>query len=1018
MGEKKKRRVWILISLMIIIFLCLGSIVGGYFFLRKRSMNGRPLVLIHKPENQMKVQEGEIITLHATGRGGDGIQKMKIWIDDQLIKEKVPVNSNSKNITLMGVWHAQQPGNHVIIAEVITKEGMKGQASIIISVQEAENLTQTHTIGVGETIESIANAHTVDVNVLADANPGLGEIGDELTIPGDGLSDIPEEGIVSDEAAPIPEGVPPGSIEDVFEPLGFDFSNPFEGSTHSSPIGLQFNLLELIADEYEGLHCYVKMGYSQTRWYPDLDNNQSTDESFTLIGERSWDVAPYFTFHSSPIIFWPQDEALNMRVKCVGINGGMDSLDLGVWEEEIAPERWTGISLTGDANGPDGSFAIRYRIDRIPADEDVIPAYLDLDMTPPTNARLDTSSRKLLWDYEPRDDEDVIDGFRIYLNNTLQWIEPSDSLESNLPDEWLHPPCGERYIFSVTAFRYGIPDGPESIPAITSIDTPMEGCSRQIEISFRELETFDLGGDDSGERKIGDVGPAYGDFIANDGSIHFSGGSIGSIWGNLDYPAGLNHNTVYDLFDMWRSGGWGFDQPPHLTVDVPPSGSFQFGFFINDDDDESGNDIICEGYSDMYLDNGSGALDHVHEGTLMSSNGRCQLKYWFGPAIGSPVGSGEEGGEPLPDLYITELEVDADSGSVNIHLENIGTAAWPQRDLQIELLTRERESLGIYTWPDFYMERGSSIIIQTEMPLDDPNDLCALVDPNEMVPEAGETTNGFANHPICTKVPDLRIASVSFDAVENSYRMEVENLGESLVNRPLDFSFYVEGESEPIIDYRFTGNIQEGTKRAFILSNVSEDKRLELNNGYTLVVDENNQITESDENNNTFEVTPTLLDICWCDSHIPHFRGSGSSARITLTIETVYGESIQVVQTAYRESTLASNESSIFDFGHTWDQGHSDSLFSCGEHFSPVRVLNDGYVRIRIDSEFQTENSGPWDDLGSATLPLPLISLPYLPESTGNCEENGHYEFRVRPSDGNYDNADWFSVLTIGRINP
>jgi len=1023
MGNKKHRK-WILIGSLILVVLCVISTLSIVLWQRSRNIDSRPLVLIHNPANRAVVTEGEVVSLHATARSASGLKKMEFWIDDQLIAEKLSLNSDTTNMTLVDVWNAIQPGEHVIIARAISKNGVDGQATISIKVTEADYRELMHIVEEGETLDIIAEEYGVSSDALAGANRELDEsgleAGDELMIPDSEPSTGSPEAPESNSPAPIPEDDAPGSLDSMADMFDLDLSDYFGRSQDTAPVGLRLELLELTTDAFEGLHCYIGAGLSPSKWYPDLDSNQSTDESFELIGERSWNVRTHLMDESAPVIFWPQNEPLNARVACVGITGGgTDALELGTWEENIPAERWTGIPLVGEASGPDGSFSFSYRIGRVGISEGIVPMYLDPDMASPTNVRLDADSNRLRWDYTPPDDEEPITGFRIYLNNNLQWVEPPNSRASMIPYEWFHPPCGNRYIFSVSAFIYALPDGPESFPAITSIDTPEEDCHREIEISFLTLETFDLGRDDSSERKIGDRGPVYGDFTANENSISFSGGSLGA---GLDVAAGFEHNTLYDLFDLWRSGWWGFTDSPTLTADVPPGGSFEFSYIIKDRDDESSNDVICDGQSiPIYEEAAYGHLDEVHEGTLLSDNSRCELTYQYGPASGSPVGSGVVGQEPMPWLVITDLNIIEETGHVQIHLRNSGTATWPWKDLQIELQTREGESLGIYTWTEFLLETGDSTFVsQPSMRVDAPFDVCALLDPNDLVIESMEASGASIHHPYCPELPDLTIANIVFDSIDNSLQVVVQNIGAgALENRSMQLTVILPDGSPAHISADYAEiSLEPREMRTFFLPGISESDRATLAGGYTMVIDEDDLIFESDESNNSYGVVPTQLDICWCDSRIPHYRGSGSTARMFLTAEILSGSDSTTVLTSSRSSTLGSRETSYSNWNHTWDQGHSGSLFSCSEQFEPIHIMGDQLLRVSIEADFLAGSRGDRDNLGTAYMLLTPDSLLRIPASSDHCYDNHHMYMEVLPSDSDYDDEEWFTYLSVGKIVP
>jgi hypothetical protein len=328
-------------------------------------------------------------------------------------------------------------------------------------------------------------------------------------------------------------------------------------------------------EPYDGLHCYISLAGSLPQWYPDLDQDQATDESFPALDHGWWETAPNLEGSSAPVITWPGDGPLPLTVSCVGIaGGGTEAVELGQVALEIPPEEWNGIQQNVSLDGEGGHLLITYRVTRLESMPRGVPMFLDLDMTPPINADLNDRRRSLTWDYFPEPDEEEIDGFRIYLNGNLQWVESVDSRETGIPYEWFYPPCGSTYTFAVTAFRIGYPDGPESLPSIDILHQPLEGCTREIHITFLTLETFDLGGDGSHEDRHGDVGPVYGHFFANEKQITFNGGTEGP---GLDMPNGLSHNTTYDLSEMSGDRTWRFSGMNGTIVDVPVGGSFEFG---------------------------------------------------------------------------------------------------------------------------------------------------------------------------------------------------------------------------------------------------------------------------------------------------------------------------------------------------------------------------------------------------------------------------------------------------------
>ncbi|MEJ2562607.1 MAG: hypothetical protein P8Z42_07940, partial [Anaerolineales bacterium] len=83
---------------------------------------------------------------------------------------------------------------------------------------------------------------------------------------------------------------------------------------------------------------------------------------------------------------------------------------------------WDGLTRRAVASSDEGSFTLDYRVSLAEEGSHGHPIFLDPSMTPPTNLRMGFWT--LHWDYEPRADEEPIHGFRVYLNDTLQWVEP------------------------------------------------------------------------------------------------------------------------------------------------------------------------------------------------------------------------------------------------------------------------------------------------------------------------------------------------------------------------------------------------------------------------------------------------------------------------------------------------------------------------------------------------------------------------------------------------------------------
>ncbi|GAB4503520.1 MAG: hypothetical protein Fur0043_05120 [Anaerolineales bacterium] len=848
--------------------LCIAAISLAYFQARARAFHSRPLVLIHAPLNHDQARVGESILLHATARADNGLRRIELWADGVFVEARDAAGSPTQFV-FAGSWTPTGEGSHTLVVRAVASDGTEGQATVTVEALLPASLSAATESGAeAPAVEGGTGGESGEPPVVEGAS---GEEGSEpAAAEGEPPASDEAPSVPAGEDPPAPEGAPPGVLPGVlpwdsplFEPLHLVPFRPGE------PLGLRVEFLGLgTAAAYEQLHCYVGYGDTPPRWFPDSDGDQTTDESFEIVGvgaggETIWNLAP-LSGESMPAFPWPRATPLPVNVSCVGIvGGGTDAVELGRWEDNIEPERWTGIPIAG---GAAGMYEFAFRITRVGIWESDETLETDFDMTPPTNLRIQQSDSTLRWDYLPRPDEARIHGFRVYLNGSLQWVEPSEARASALPPEWIHPPCGTTYRFDVTAYRLRAGGIEESTPAAAFLEQSAADCERQVAITFVSLETFDLPGDGDAGDRTGDIGPAYGFFWANDQQVTFNGGHLGR---GLDLPFGLSRNTTYSINDM-ASHGWNFSGEPLLVVPVPDGGAFQFGFHIEDEDsgrcrhsDDPGcDDLICEGFSDVYEEAAvSDALDSHHEETLTSEDGRCRLTVQWGPAAGSPVGSGLEGWEPAPWIRLEKMRVD-ESGVVRLDIRNTGTAAWPGRDLNIELQSREGVSLGVFTWPGFTLEAGQRTTLEhPDMRLAAPFDACVMIDPYNDVAEEYERSGGLWHFPVCPPLPDLVIPRVTFDpAGGGRIRVEVQNVGEgALEDRTLAFTTLLPDGSPLYMAASWPHvTLEPGASRMFDLSGVTESTLARMAGGYTVIVNPENAIRESSAANNAFAVGHTV----------------------------------------------------------------------------------------------------------------------------------------------------------------
>jgi len=836
--------------------------------------------LIHNPVNHDQVRLGEGLQVHATARSTRGVKRLEFWADGTLVDVQLPPSGKSITpLVISSQWQPDTPGSHSLVVRAYSADNIEGQAAVAIEAVGSEESGLTgHTVVAGETFEEIAGRYGMSAEDLQSLNPEADPAGiapgDDLTVPGG--SGGPEDAPPSEEPpagadAPDPLDDPPDSDSGILEFLGLNLHAFF----FRDPVPSEVLTIEALNLEtglvYESVHCYLSLGGSEPHWYPDNDNDQATDESFTNTGDNHWNIAGYLGGSNAPVINWPGDRNLTASIACIGIaGGGTDAIELGQVDLDIPPEEWDHITRRVDSLGGEGSFKVEYRVTQ-GATSHGFPIYLDERMTPPTNLTMAISTRDpglhnvLLWDYNSLPDAEAINGFRIYLNGTLQWVEPADARSTDLPHEWFSPPCGDRYTFTVTAFRYGFPDGPESLPAtppVTSETHGPESCQRQVNVTFLTLNTHTLPGD--GDRDPGDNGPVYGYFYANIAGAWFDGRD--DTWGGL----GFNNNSEYSITgenglttdrDHWRNSG-----PAQFLVEVGDGDTLSIGYHIDDEDTGWGNrdDLVCEGrldYSYTDLDRSSGVV------TIPSENEACDVTFTLG-ITGGPLGN--PGETLLPWLQYLDMSLDEATGEVRMLIQNTGTASWPFRPLEVALSRRNGEMIQMYTWDEFALAPGEETTLGGFM-VPAPLDYCVIIDPNNTVPELYEVTGALYHGPVCPVLPDLVPTNVEYDPSGGGrLRVTIQNQGEGeVVSRTIYLHTLLADGSRSYTDLIGT-NVSLGPSETTVkeIISIPESVREQMKGGYSVIVNPDHTITETNYENNSYQVGPArqiwveLFDVC------------------------------------------------------------------------------------------------------------------------------------------------------------
>jgi len=145
------------------------------------------------------------------------------------------------------------------------------------------------------------------------------------------------------------------------------------------------------------------------------------------------------------------------------------------------------------------------------------------------------------------------------------------------------------------------------------------------------------------------------------------------------------------------------------------------------------------------------------------------------------------------------------------------------------------------------------------MRLEAPFDACAEIDPYNAVVERGEEGGGSSHGPVCPQHPDLIISDVTFeggDAGVGELHVIVENQGDgALEGRTVSLQVILPDGTPLGVGGAFP-DIALGRAESvpLALEGVTSASRGQMSDGYSVVVNPEGTIAESDGANNSFEV--------------------------------------------------------------------------------------------------------------------------------------------------------------------
>lgn len=872
--NRKKRNLLILITLAVVLLACLAALAFGVpAVVRRWHLSRMPLVMIASPSNHQPLTNGVPVNVSASARSAAGIARLELWVDSALlVVEDYSTGEAALGAALDKAWSPRSGGRHTLVAVAYTPGGIKGQGSIVVQSADMENSsapvedhTRLYFVQEGDTLAAIAAESGTSSETLQALNPGLpaGEpaAGDALVIPPASPGAQAADGLVLD---PLPQDNPPdpepgesGIVQALMYLLNLGEAQ-VSGVAEPETVRLEALALQTGAP-YEGLHCYISLAGSPERWYPDADHNQSTDESFTLLDDSSWDIAAHLGDGVS--VYQPQDQPLPLGVRCVGIaGGGTDAIDLGSIALEIEPAAWDGVTRQAASTGGESFFTLDYRV--VPVERHGYPIIIDFSMTPPVN--LEAAGTTLTWDYFPRPDEEAIDGFKVYFNGTLLWLTDADDMHTEIAREWRNPPCGERNNFTVSAFRYG-PDDPESPPS-EPVTFPSPVCDRLVSIDFSSLITYDLSGLVEEDNS---VGPVVILFRITHPTGSSDQDSVNGVCGYDDdcselWLSGDSNYNVTSLISEYQ-GEYADNHNLQLLRGQSPA---YLSFEVIDFDGMVSSRTVCEGSTAVTYD----MLDDPGPITIRDGDGTCEV------LVNAHLQSGPVGDSTnpavLPNLFITDIYLRGD-GHLSLDVMNYAVVPLMTQDLSVLVEPVSSDYPAVrHTFNDTQIAAGQEVTLSDAaitLP-EHPLGVCVTLDPDNEILDWQDEHGG--QHRFCAKLPDLLITDSRYDAASDSLFISLTNYGDAeLVNA--DFGITLETDGG--LSYPAPGGYQN------ISLSESEDLqvqlplgglRSELADGYSLVIDPDNQVAEKHEGNNTFLMGGSRrLRVTWQSMYYNEYDG-------------------------------------------------------------------------------------------------------------------------------------------------
>jgi hypothetical protein len=166
----------------------------------------------------------------------------------------------------------------------------------------------------------------------------------------------------------------------------------------------------------------------------------------------------------------------------------------------------------------------------------------------------------------------------------------------------------------------------------------------------------------------------------------------------------------------------------------------------------------------------------------------------------------------------------------------------------------------------------TTMVQHPDLAPDPPLGVCVRLDPGNQVLEFQDTLSAPIHASYCPPLPDLTLSDVRYEYEGERLLISVDNIGSgSMINRNMDFRINLpDGRYLVASDTWWSGStIPRGRTVVFEWPGFDLERRAMLADGYTVIVDPNNDIAEHDGMNNSFEV-PRSVQLQLATSRITH----------------------------------------------------------------------------------------------------------------------------------------------------